>query len=366
MGRQFDKQQLNHREIYSDNAEENNNGKEKTKLFRMNAATMCAYFFLLLLSFGLFRNPLIIIFGVAGLAIFTGAYYLSYFNKIKAAVALMYVATILFVIIFIYVFSWKSGVQNLLFVALVLICVTEFVNKQFKIVLSIFICGLRFTLFYMHNHHTSLYELNDKVTFYFEIINILAVFVLLSSCVILYTEHAFAMERKLTNLASEDPLTGLNNRRSILEYIEKIVLVDRNKDKKKLSIAMGDIDFFKHINDRYGHECGDMVLRRLSDQFQKFMTNKGRTGRWGGEEFLLVFENMDGDESFADLTELLDEIRNMDFIYKHEHIHITLTFGLSEYDYDKGVDNVISEADRRLYIGKEAGRNRIIFKEESK
>lgn len=156
----------------------------------------------------------------------------------------------------------------------------------------------------------------------------------------------------------------MNNRRSILEYLEKAVLTDNPKLKKQICVAMGDIDFFKRINDRYGHECGDIVLRQLSNKFQKFMVNKGKVGRWGGEEFLFVFENMSGQEIYGKLQELSDEIRNMEFVYKDDNIHLTVTFGLTEFDYQKGLDAVINEADQRLYLGKEAGRDRIIYHEE--
>lgn len=166
---------------------------------------------------------------------------------------------------------------------------------------------------------------------------------------------------KLEQLASQDPLTGLRNRRSTLQYVEHCVRQYENAASIALSVAIGDIDHFKLVNDNYGHENGDLILKQVSNIFTEFMKGKGCVGRWGGEEFLLVFPGMNGDEAMAQLSRLQHMIRTMPSISDEEHITVTMTWGLEEYSERNGVAETINKADKKLYIGKEAGRDRIIY-----
>jgi len=166
--------------------------------------------------------------------------------------------------------------------------------------------------------------------------------------------------RKLELLASVDTLTGLQNRRSMLDYLEKL---EKNYIKSDISfsIAIADIDFFKNVNDTYGHDTGDYVLTKLSNILQDFMSDKGFVARWGGEEFLFAFNGSNADDIFVDLSKLKNIIQNEDFQYKNNHLAITLTFGLEEYDSTAGLEATIRNADQKLYLGKERGRNCVIY-----
>ena len=128
-----------------------------------------------------------------------------------------------------------------------------------------------------------------------------------------------------------------------------------------LTVAIGDIDFFKHINDTYGHDAGDYVLETIAKIMNEFMESKGMVARWGGEEFLFSFENINGDYAFEEMSKLLHLIERYEFSFNGTPIKVTMTFGLEEYDDNLGVDKVISKADEKLYMGKEQGRNRVIY-----
>ena len=172
------------------------------------------------------------------------------------------------------------------------------------------------------------------------------------------------MERKLISynnelkqLANTDTLTKLWNRLHLMHYIEKKI----REPYQFMSIAIGDIDFFKKINDTYGHECGDEVLRSLAKVFVEKMNGNGVVARWGGEEFIFVFENANGDEAFDKLVKLRDAVKDNVVIYNDLEIKVTMTFGLVEFDHDLNLDENISIADQRLYQGKSEGRDRIIY-----
>lgn len=162
---------------------------------------------------------------------------------------------------------------------------------------------------------------------------------------------------KLKQMAGIDPLTGLMNRRAIGERFEELL----REDNQCITVAMGDIDFFKKVNDTRGHDCGDYVLKTLSKRFSEFMKDKGYVSRWGGEEFVFIFQNYNGDDAYPLLEGLRRDIENMDFEFFSHKFKITMTFGLEEYSPMFGSEEAIKKADEKLYIGKEAGRNRVVF-----
>lgn len=162
---------------------------------------------------------------------------------------------------------------------------------------------------------------------------------------------------KLKQMAGVDPLTGLMNRRAIGEKFEELL----REYNECITVAMGDIDFFKKVNDTRGHDCGDYVLKTLSLKFQDFMKGKGYVSRWGGEEFVFIFVNCNGDDAYPMLESLRKDIEKMEFEFFSHKFNITMTFGMEEYSPMFGSEEAIKKADEKLYIGKESGRNRVVF-----
>ncbi len=177
----------------------------------------------------------------------------------------------------------------------------------------------------------------------------------------LSTEHKlYQYNKKLKQMAGMDPLTQLMNRRAATEEINDII--NRYESNgKSVSIAIGDIDFFKKVNDTYGHDCGDYVLKSLAMLFKETMKDYGFVARWGGEEFLFVFREMNGDEAVVILNRLREKIGKMELNFNSVSFNVTMTFGLEEYSSNHGVEDAIKEADNKLYMGKESGRNKVVF-----
>lgn len=170
--------------------------------------------------------------------------------------------------------------------------------------------------------------------------------------------HIVAMQNSFRELIEKDMLTGLNNRRCgdmELERIHKNAI----ENNYPFAVVLGDIDFFKKVNDTYGHAGGDTVLKSVASLLQKKMEGKGIVARWGGEEFLLVYENMDFRMVRQELEKLLHEIRETEIDYKGTNINITMTFGAVEGSGDK-THELLKAADDKLYLGKEHGRNCIV------
>lgn len=166
------------------------------------------------------------------------------------------------------------------------------------------------------------------------------------------------MQRSLRTMVEQDTLTQLFNRRSADRKLRPI-LSRYETEGVPFCVSIGDIDFFKKVNDTYGHDCGDLVLKAVASTLQEFMRTYGFVARWGGEEFLLVFDHSDYEQAKAALEQLLERIRSIECNYEEQTIHITMTFGLARGD-STDVLRLLKTADDKLYEGKAGGRNRVV------
>lgn len=162
---------------------------------------------------------------------------------------------------------------------------------------------------------------------------------------------AVTMQRSLRNLIERDSLTTLYNRRFAEDKLKQI--------KSPFCVALGDIDFFKKVNDNYGHDCGDLVLKQIANILKFHMKNTGFVARWGGEEFLLVFQHSSHENALNILEKIMHDIRSGELIYEDHTVKVTMTFGIEEGTDDE-IHDLIRRADDKLYQGKSSGRNKII------
>lgn len=172
-------------------------------------------------------------------------------------------------------------------------------------------------------------------------------------------QYLIKMQQSLRNLVEQDTLTGLYNRRSGEQMLRRI---HRNYQKEgtPFCVAIGDIDHFKNVNDTYGHECGDVALTEIAAQIQEHMKDRGFVARWGGEELLLVYDNMELETAASCIKELMEEIRSKRIVYEDASLSITMTFGLTEGNGGK-IEHIVRDADARLYEGKNNGRDRLVY-----
>ena len=172
-------------------------------------------------------------------------------------------------------------------------------------------------------------------------------------------EKLKAINDNLEKMANLDTLTGLSNRRHMNEYLAALVS-EYSKNNKTFTVAIGDVDFFKKVNDTYGHEAGDYVLTTLSSLFQEHMKGQGHVARWGGEEFLFVFENANIDKAYTSLNSLRKIIESTTMNFKECSFNVTMTYGMEEYNDRIGIEASINKADSKLYTGKTTGRNKVV------
>lgn len=169
------------------------------------------------------------------------------------------------------------------------------------------------------------------------------------------------VEEKIIEASIKDPLTNLYNRRYIFDRLEEIkAKFDRNKEI--FSVALIDLDFFKHINDNYGHIAGDFILQNFANILKEKFRIFDLIGRYGGEEFIVVMSGCSKEDAENRMNELLNDIRKTSFDYKENKIKLTFSCGISDSkDLDLIIlDKLIDLADKRLYKAKHFGRNRVI------
>ncbi len=172
-------------------------------------------------------------------------------------------------------------------------------------------------------------------------------------------ERDILVER-LQYLSRTDDLTGLLNRRALLEKLEEEVKRARRYNYN-LSLIICDIDYFKEINDAYGHDIGDIALRNIASLLKKSLRDIDIIGRYGGDEFFLILPetSIEGAKEIAERIRHIVKNFNLN-LDEHINISTTVSLGLAEFDTDKeDIDGFIKRADNALYLAKDKGRNRV-------
>lgn len=170
-------------------------------------------------------------------------------------------------------------------------------------------------------------------------------------------KEVFSTHEQLTQLATTDKLTGLYNRTKL----DELLLDELNRNKRfhhTFGLVIMDIDHFKTINDTYGHQVGDTILKELGQLITKELRTTDKVIRWGGEEFLLIYGETD-QEKVLKLTEKLRQKISQQLF--STSVNITASFGLTHYSKGDTIDSMIKKADDALYFAKNSGRNRIKF-----
>ena len=167
------------------------------------------------------------------------------------------------------------------------------------------------------------------------------------------------VRQSLWNQANHDPLTEISNRRSILRSLERESVLSGQR-LKPLGLLMMDLDFFKQINDRFGHDCGDAVLKETANRLKKCIRNSDSVGRFGGEEFLAIIPNCSGEELIR-LAERIRQSIKVPMSYKQILIPTSISIGVSvHFQSELEVMESLRRADQALYVAKEMGRDRVV------
>lgn len=162
-------------------------------------------------------------------------------------------------------------------------------------------------------------------------------------------------------LSQTDELTGLSNRRCFDSTYEKEFL-RAQRYKNKLTLVMFDIDFFKQVNDTYGHQCGDYVLKQVSNAALQTFRKTDTVFRYGGEEFVVILTETDIEQAVIPLERFRKTVATLDLSYQGEPVNVTVSIGACQLTEEiKTKEELIEKADHALYEAKNSGRNKSIL-----
>lgn len=158
----------------------------------------------------------------------------------------------------------------------------------------------------------------------------------------------------LDHMASTDPMTGLYNRRSMQVFMDRAIA-----SEESFCLVMCDIDNFKRVNDTYGHDFGDVVIKDIASIIQHEVGDHGYVCRWGGEEILILCN-----DNLNNTLQVSENIRhNIEkhiFRYRDKTLHCTITLGIARHRDKESIEDTIKNADDQLYYGKRNGKNQVI------
>lgn len=189
--------------------------------------------------------------------------------------------------------------------------------------------------------------------------------ILTTACSFLLPFIMFAKdETKLQNLANQDPLSTLLNRRGLFMQGE-LLRKEAIKHTKPMSVIMIDIDHFKGVNDKYGHSIGDSAIQWISQHIKELFSDIGICARIGGEEFAIILPNHTLIDAKQNAEKLHESIRKYPLHCQNFNIHLSVSVGVScSVDGSISISELLQSADRRLYIAKESGRDKVVTQDE--
>jgi len=171
---------------------------------------------------------------------------------------------------------------------------------------------------------------------------------------------------KLENIAYTDPLTGLSNRRLFLEESKRLLELAR-RHGEPFSIIMLDVDNFKRINDEYGHDVGDMVLKNRAKAIEGNIRSSDIAARYGGEEFIIALPKTNGEGALLVAERIRQDFKKRKVKVNHEEVGTTVSVGVATYEEGDDLETLIKKADEALYEAKRTGKDKVVmYREEDR
>lgn len=310
----------------------------------------------LLVFFLAVHSPLLAWLNLVSIGMYALAYALLLRRKNLTALVLIWVEVLAHAAIGILLLGWESGFNYYLLMFIPAIVVSGSPRRMFVALLFLF--GTYLGLHVAAQHFGALAPLSAPVLLVLNIFNVSIFFCMASYTARFYYTLVRKTERKLRELATRDTLTGLANRRHMLDVAEHEI-ARANEVGQPISVVLADIDDFKRINDAFGHDAGDRVLMHASWLFRDFCRARDTVARWGGEEFLFLLPATDEHVAREFAENLRGGIAASLVEHADESLAFSISMGVAMLAPHESLDMAIVRADGALYRSKSDGRDRV-------
>ena len=329
----------------------------KKLTYTVNTAILIMVF-CLMGFFYLCKATFLVYYSIPTALVYVLGYILIFNNKLRAYIRMVYVWLTIYMCITTVCLGINFGFFLYTLSMIIIIYYSDYMaykldQKRINTVIVSIIIFLLFLITTIYVIYSGpIYKISDNIAIGFWIVNSIIVFGFLISYSKLTINSIISSDRQMQQIAMMDKLTGLYNRHYMLDKMES--LFEKNTDDSNY-LAMIDIDDFKKINDTFGHNAGDYVLKHLAEIMEAKLKAPSIISRWGGEEFLIYT-----DKSVDTFEELRTIISKESFVFDGNTINVTVTIGLAERIHDENIDKWIQRADERLYLGKNSGKNKVV------
>ncbi len=268
---------------------------------------------------------------------------------------LMSVEIILHAILATWVLGWDSNFHFYLYCLVPIVAFSFQHAPRRRILLNLAIVMVAVGMFAMREAMGTHSGVAPGLLEIFGVVNVLAATGLLLHGTALSVRFTRSMQLGLFHIANLDSLTNLYTRRRVMRRVHQLT------GTSTASIIMLDIDHFKQINDRLGHERGDVILQRVAEAIGSHVRATDVASRWGGEEFLVLMPDTPAQDAQAVAERIRQRIREWAGQLEQPPVEVTATFAVSQIGGDESFEHALNRADQALYEGKQAGRDRVML-----
>ncbi len=292
------------------------------------------------------------------------SFYLIKRKKTKMFANILFYEAMIHVTIATLCFGWNCGFQDFHIAIIVLVFFGNYFSQKMGhndvptlkfCILDIIAYICSFLWFYWFEE---IYTISSKLQKYTQLFSALVIFFIVIVFMWILTQFTVRVEEAMNKKAQFDELTQLPNRYYLMAHFKQLMTKDNKQDNY---LAIMDIDDFKKVNDTYGHNCGDYVLKEIAQLITKY-SKGGFVCRWGGEEFIILGSvEIDMKNQCKILNDIRKFVGNHDFEYEEYKFNITITMGVATYEQGQSIEEWVNVADKKLYAGKYSGKNKLVF-----
>lgn len=304
--------------------------------------------------------PALALANVASVLIYVLAAILLQRGRVNTATMLVATEVLVHGVVATAMIGWNAGFHHYIVLILPVVIVSAYYRPWFRVTMAVAVSLGYMGLDFVYRLTEPAVAVPAPLLSTLHYINLATMMLIMAVLASTYFHLVRHSEHRLHELACTDPLTQLRNRRFMSEVVQHEAAVSE-RGGRPLCLLLGDVDHFKRINDRHGHAVGDGVLRAIARVLREGVREVDHVARWGGEEFLVLLPATEADEAQQVADRLRVGVQALAEVEGRSGLGLSITLGVAELQPGESIEQALMRADRALYEGKQAGRNRVVL-----